>query len=78
MSIKNDGWAFVPEDGRPPRLVRYTTLLGGLLAEYHHDKNLVVVDKGYYDTLDAIDQGRVLATHTSLHVAVRGERVCIA
>jgi len=74
---QNDGWTFVPEDGRPSRLIRMTTLHGGLLATYDHDKNLVMVDQQYFDVLDNIDQGRVLATRNDLYTTIRGDRVSV-
>ena len=72
-----DGWAYCPEDGRPHRIVRYDHLTDGLLAAYDASKNLVVIDKPYFDALDSLDQGRAMATHTDLFVAVRGGRVSI-
>ena len=74
---KNDGWAFLPDDGRPARLIRPADLEGGLLASYDHDKNIVVIDQKYFDALDSLDQGRTMATHEDLYVAVRGGRVSI-
>ena len=71
-------WAYLPEDGRPPRLIRQADLRGGLLASVDFDKNIVTVDAQYFNALDNLDQGRVMATHVDLYVATRGGRVSIA
>lgn len=77
---KNDGWAFVPEDGRPPRLVRFVPgvhFYNNMLVLYLHEQNRILVNKDHYDALDAIDQGRALATHVDLYANVRDGRVTI-
>jgi hypothetical protein len=77
---KNDGWAFLPDDGRPDRLIRFvaSTLDGSsILALFAPETNILYVEKTYYDQLDELDQGRVLATHTDLYVKDTGGRVSI-
>jgi len=56
-------FAFVPDDGRPHRLFRWTTLQGNLLATYDYDQNLLVIDKDKFDNLNKYEQSRVLRTH---------------
>lgn len=70
-------FAYIPEDKRPMRLIRWEKHTGGKLASYDPDKNIVFIDKGYYDALDELDQGRVLATHEDLYVKERGGRLSI-
>lgn len=74
-----DGWAYLPEDGRPHRLIRFVTGAnsGTTLAVYVEEDNVIYVDKKYYDALDSIDQGRVLATFTNLQAVVRDGKVSI-
>lgn len=78
MTRTHNGWAYLPEDGRPPRLIRQVILEGGLLATVDRDKNIVLVDGNYFNALDDLDQGRVLCTHVDLYVKERGGRVSIA
>lgn len=76
--MNEKGFAYLPDDGRPPRLIRYCMLTGGLIALYNHQKNLLRVDRRYYDALDVLDQGRVLATDRDLYATDRGGRISIA
>lgn len=69
------GFALLPEDGTPPRLIRFTTLTGGLVAQLDRQKNILRVDKGYYDLLRPQDQWTVDTTHQDLWVEDRGAGV---
>lgn len=75
-----DGWAYLPEDGRPDRLIRfvYGANSGSTLAMYVETDHVIYVDKKFYDALDSIDQGRVLATFTDLYAVIRDGKVSIA
>lgn len=73
-----DGWAYLPEDGRPHRLIRFTSELYDDWLAIVCSGNVIVVQKKHYDALDSIDQGRVLATFTDLHAIVRDGKVSIA
>ena len=59
-------FVFVPEDGRPHRLFRWTTLPGDQLAIYDEAKNLVLIDKEKFDGLTAYHKSRVLRTQRDL------------
>lgn len=80
-NLNSNGWAYLPDDGRPPRLIRQMHIpandLGRPLALYIHDKNLLLVDGNYFNALDDIDQGRVMATHVDLYMQERGGRISI-
>ncbi len=56
-------FAYLPDDGRPPRLIRFTRLNDGLVATLDHAKNLLRVDQQYFDALPPTEQGYVLGTH---------------
>lgn len=74
-----DGWAYLPEDGRPDRLIRFVRAANDApLALYVRDTNVLFVNNRHYDALDSIDQGRVLATFTDLYAVVRDGKVSIA
>jgi hypothetical protein len=75
--MKGNGFALLPDDGRPPRLIRRTTLQGGLVATLDHPKNLLRVDRDYYDQLDEQDKWLVDTTHVDLYVCERGGRVSV-
>lgn len=71
-------FALLPEDGRPPRLLRFTTLTGGLVCKLDHAKNLLLIDREYYHAMSPEDQWRVDTTHRDLYVRSYGGRVSIA
>jgi hypothetical protein len=76
------GFAFLPDDGRPDRLIRFVSsdVPDGVqhLAIYVQDRNILYLNKRLFDALDSVDQGRALTTHTDLYAAVRDGRVSIA
>jgi hypothetical protein len=72
-------WAFLPEDGRPDRLIRFVHAAADApVALYVASQNLVFVNRRHYDALDSIDQGRVLATNQDLFATVRDGKVSIS
>jgi hypothetical protein len=57
-------FSFNPEDGRPPRLIRYVDELpGGLLSVYDAEKNLLIINRPAYDKLSSADQHMLERTH---------------
>jgi hypothetical protein len=53
-------------DGKPPRLIRFSSLEEPYIAVYKTDDNLLWVDRTKYNTLTPSQQEKVLRTHTSL------------
>lgn len=78
IKLDHDGWAFLPEDKRPDRLIRFFTGYTGDELAKVCNQNVLLVNKQFYDALDSIDQGRVLATHADLRAVVRDGKVSIA
>lgn len=76
--MKDLGFALLPDDGRPPRIIRFTDLQGGKVASLDHQKNLLRVDRAYYAQLDQQDQWLVDTTHVDLYVCERGGRVSVS
>jgi hypothetical protein len=75
--MKEQGFALLPDDGRPPRLIRRTTLTGGLVATLDFPKNILRVDAEYYDQLDAHDKWTVDTTQVDLYACERGGRISV-
>jgi hypothetical protein len=80
MKAPGDGWAYLPEDGRPDRLIRFVTgdpSTDHFLAIPNNETNILYVHRKNFDALDNIDQGRVLATFHGLTAIVRDGKVSI-
>jgi hypothetical protein len=62
--------AFNPEDGRPPRLLRFVDPSGvpssDTLAIYDKPNNLVIINKQLYDQLTPVQKHTTQRTQTSL------------
>lgn len=52
-------------DGGLPRLIRFVTLEGNILATLDAQQNLLRIDKEKYELISEEDQRRVIMTHAA-------------
>lgn len=72
------GFAYLPDDGRPDRVIRFGNLEQPQVSRLDYPKNVLVVDKGFFDALSPTDQNRVLGTNQDdLFVTTRAGRVIL-
>ncbi len=61
MALTLQMFNFIPDDGRPPRLVRIEAgPRTGFVSKYDFEKNLVVINKGAWATLGQLQREFVL------------------
>lgn len=78
---KKPDWAFLPEDGRPDRLIRFVRgdpSTDHFLSILDFAKNILYVHRKNFDALDSVDQGRVLTSYYGLQAVIRDGKVSIA
>lgn len=60
------GFAFTPDDGRPDRIIRFTSEVNypqGAVSLYDEEQNLLLVDTLLYEQLSYEQREQVLRTH---------------
>lgn len=59
-----DGFALLPDDGRPVRLIRYIDMPDiGILSMLDRGKNILRVNRPQYELLSEHDKNRLAITH---------------